>query len=130
EIAHLIGECRAAGEHYSEAAQAFATACRLAPERIDSPTRLANLLRHRLNQTASADQVMEKLVAANPQNVRAWLARGLYRKELGALADAEKDVQRALELAPQDADALLGAAELALVRGDHDQARTDLQRGW
>jgi tetratricopeptide (TPR) repeat protein len=104
------------------------------------------------------DEVMDRLVANNERSVPARLARWNYYAESGLLtrvgsliasgprqepkdlskldansrkklAKAEQDVARALELAPEDADALLAASELELVHGRLDAVRELLRRG-
>src|SRR5262249_25982315 len=98
------------------------------PHQVDAYVRLARLLRLRLDRPQRADRLMDSLVTANEQSFRAYLGRGRYRKEVGALADAARDLQRAEELPPQEADVLLAGAEVARARGDHAEARRRLER--
>lgn len=104
------------------------------------------------------DDVMNRLVASNERSVTARLARWNYVAESGLLTrvgsllpsgaaveakdlarldaatrakleTAEKDLARALELAPDDMEVLLAAAELEQARGCTDAARDHLRRG-
>lgn len=75
-----------------------------------------------------ADRVINALVAANPGAYQAYLTRWRYRKEF-RLPDEGRDVARALELAPDEAEVLLAAAETAYDRNDHAAARAYLAKG-
>jgi tetratricopeptide (TPR) repeat protein len=101
-----------------------------APAQMDSYVRLARLLR-RLDRPKEADKVMDELVAANPRAFAAFVARALYRKEFGSLAEAEKDVAHARDrlAAADEADVLWASAAIAHARGKPDDARTYLRRG-
>jgi tetratricopeptide (TPR) repeat protein len=141
ETAQLYGRLYEARGQYAEAAEAWRKAIQHAPEQIDHYVRRARILRYRLDpakqaeNTAEADRVMDELVAKNPQQPQAYLARWRYRKETGVLLAPEKreeathDVNRALQLAPEDAEVILAAVEVAQVTEQLDQARTHLRQG-
>jgi tetratricopeptide (TPR) repeat protein len=128
ELELAQGRCLEASKEYARAAELFARAIDHDPHQVDAYVRLARLLRLRLDRPQRADRLMDSLVTANEQSFRAYLGRGRYRKEFGALADAARDLQRAEELAPEEADVLLAGAELARARGDHTEARRRLER--
>ncbi|HEY1861305.1 MAG TPA: tetratricopeptide repeat protein, partial [Gemmataceae bacterium] len=125
-------------EHFDQAekfyAQHIERASRQGSHQIESYTRRAYLLRGRLKQPALADQAMQDMIQANPDDSQAYLNRWRYRVEFGLLKKDEleagdKDVARALELAPNDAETLLAAAERAWKAEHLDAALPYLNRG-
>ena len=129
ELHHLHGRCLEAGGEFEPAAAAYQKAVAQDAQRIDSYIALADIYRRRLAKPKQADETMAQLVTANPEAFRAYLARGYYRKQYGQLDEAAADLARAAELAPDDADVILGTANIALIKNDLDQARQRLQRG-
>jgi Tfp pilus assembly protein PilF len=137
----LYGQLEDASSHSSEAADWYRQAIAHAPAQIDGYVSLARLLRRPLENAdpaprhAEADRVMNDLTAQNAEDFRAHLARWQYRRQFtGPLAgqsldEAARDVTRALELAPTEAETLLASAEVALTKNDPDTARTRLQTG-
>ena len=115
-------QCLEGGRKYPEAVEMYSKATAHAPDQADAYVRLAGLLRARLAKPAEADKVLDRLVEHNPGSFRAYLERGKQRLAGGAKG-AEQDIARALELAPDDVDVLAMAAELALGRGNVDDAR-------
>ena len=83
---------------------------------------LAALLDEKLKDTAAANGVLEQLVKVRSDDLQAWLAICRWHRQRGDIAAATKDARRALELAPDDADALLNAFELALTTADLPRA--------
>ena len=61
------------------------------------------------NAASKADEIMNRLVAADPHNSGALVARYKYRRQF-ALAEAEADLRAALAQSPDDVEALLLAA--------------------
>jgi len=116
----------------------YAKAIAHAPSRIAAHERRAALLRGPLARTPNAEQVADALmdarnesggvVARNPRSAPAHLARARYRRAHG-IDGADADVARALELAPDDSEALLASAEQATRASDLDAARRHLERG-
>lgn len=97
------------------------------PDLVDGYVELAELRRNRLGQSKQADAVMDALVEKNDASFRAHLARWRYRTAY-QLGGAEEDLAQARALAPEEADVLLAAAEVAERRGDSGEARTLLER--
>ncbi len=62
---------------------------------------------------ALADQTMDRMVAANPDDALAYLARYLYRTQYD-LPGAAEDLDKALQIAPTNLEVCLAAAENAL----------------
>lgn len=148
----LRGECLEALGRYEKAAESYEKARDLAPARVEVYTRLAYLLRRRLNQGGAADLVMDAgadpgkaaavkggktppvgkgkpgLIAANGGSAGAYLARARYRREFGrpgkefGAAGADADAAFAVKLAPDDADATAAAAGSSGLRGEAGRA--------
>jgi tetratricopeptide (TPR) repeat protein len=133
EVAHYLGELFQADKKdpqgLEKAVQWYTTSVEKAPERIATYVRLAGLLREPLNRAEQADGVMDDMVRANAQSFRAYLFRGRYHLKNGSLDKAGQDLERARELALDDADVLLALADLAGARSKWEAARADLQRG-
>lgn len=140
DVAYHQGMLAEADSDWDAAARAYRRANTLAPREIDAYLRLADVLRRRLGQedrnAREADEVMARLVENNSDQVSALLARWRYRRQWTDLADdptkleeAAADVRQALERAPDQADALLAAAELAQLQKKPEEARKFLQQG-
>ena len=132
----LLGRCEEGLGRSREAAAAFDEARKLDPTRVEAYVRLAEVLRHRLNDPGRADAVMDAreekggLIAANPKSAAAYLERAAYRERYAVPGvDPAADVAKALTLAPDDAAVLLAAARVALAKADADAARKHLIRG-
>ncbi len=97
---------------------------------LDSYVRLALLIRDEQRDPERGDQVMDQMVSANPENSGAYLRRALYlMDDTERLDAAAADAERAVALAPDDADALLTAARLAIQQTDWQRGRGHLQHG-
>ena len=100
ELQDLLAQCAFERRDYSEAARRYKDAIALAPQRVETYVRLADLLRNALEDPAAADRVMDArkvndgLIAAAGHSFRAYLERGLYRKKY-QIDQAEQDVARA-----------------------------------
>jgi len=123
ELLLLLGRCQEAMGQYAPAADSFRRAIRKAPDTLDAYTRLAQLLRRRLEQPEDADRWMARMVAANPSSSPAHIFHGRYLKTVGKIDGAMKEALSALELAPENVDALLLAAGCALQQEQYEQAR-------
>ena len=66
---------------------------------------------------------MEKLVTTNPKSPKAHALRSSYLKNIDANDEALAEALQALELAPDDRDALRLAAQCALAKGQLDAAQ-------
>ncbi|HEX5269255.1 MAG TPA: tetratricopeptide repeat protein, partial [Gemmataceae bacterium] len=81
-----------------------------------------------------ADRVIDELVAANERDAKARVARWRYhssfgdlKKDTAALRGAAADVARARELAPDDPEVIVAAAELAQMEGRTAEGRAALR---
>jgi predicted Zn-dependent protease len=118
-----------------------------APEKIEAYQRCAMLLCHQIDppRRKEADQLIEEMVKADPDNDQVHLARGRYLLSVAAkeqsrrqslLSEAKKDFQRARELAPADAEAYLELANVeraldkdGMGESGRDSARQVLEEG-
>ena len=129
ELHQLLGECLDADGQYIDATDSFETAVLLMSDHLHNYERLADLYRRRLDQPELADELMDEMVAQNGESFQAFLARSRYRRSLGSLDGAAEDLTRAAEIAPNEPDVLLAAAELDQSADRNDRARESLTRG-
>src|SRR5262245_26629106 len=127
ETLELDGRCHEAENRYPEAADAYWKAIQSDEHRRDAYSRLAALLK-RPNAGSlpvpvkSADEVLDLMVQKNGDSPQAYLTRWRHRpatayKDEKRLQQGRLDVAAALKLAPEDADVLLAAGELAMCEG-------------
>ena len=97
-----------------------------AEEKPAAPTEasvvLAALLHEKLKDDAAANGVLEQLVKVKGDDLQAWLAMCRWHRQRGDVAAAAQDVARALQIAPDNADAMFIAFEIALASGDLTRA--------
>lgn len=134
EIVEMAGRTEEGLGHFEAARDHYQKALELAPDRVDTYFRLAELLRQRLNDEARANAVMDAvreapggLITSNPTLPKAYLARAGYRERHG-IEGANDDIARALKLAPRDVDVLIAAGLLERDRGALEIARTYLDQ--
>ena len=129
-VEFTFGRCEEADGKFAEAASWYEKSIAQDPKGIESFIRLALLARHQLKDPPRADKLMDTLVTANPQMAAAYLSRAEYRIEFQPQArdQTRADVIRALELEPDNAEALLLASTLASERAEYGQARGFLER--
>ena len=90
-------------------------------------SRLAGLHRNQAGDPEKAEEVLDVLVSARPDDIRLRLARYEYYRELYDERKAAAELQEALRLAPEDLSVRLTAARHALHRGDPAAARAHLE---
>ncbi|MCI4664620.1 MAG: hypothetical protein MRY74_07850 [Neomegalonema sp.] len=78
----------------------------------------------RANKSAEAGEWYLRAVATDPDYANAWCELGAWRAERHEPLGAYEAYNKALELAPADLDALLGAAQAATRLGDWAAAQT------
>ena len=89
---------------------------------------LAAILLEKYRDERAADAVLEQLVKARGDDHQAWLAMSRWHRQRGDLATAIKDVERALELAPDDAETAFAVFELAFASGNVPRAEEVAKR--
>lgn len=131
DLAYLMGRCRQSAGEDSEALDSYKIAvARKAKERFDARLRMASIYRgERLNDPTEADRVIDEMVAAEPTDSQAHLARGKYR--LGLLkpgedaSAAEADFREAIRLAPTEPEPYLQLSQAMLRRTPPDAAAAE-----
>ena len=92
-------------------------------------SKLAELLRYRLSNPKEADQWMAKLVRVNPKSYKAHYLRAAYLAQAHLDDEALLEACKAKELAPDDVDVLLLAAQCNIAKKKYDNARDCLAHG-
>jgi tetratricopeptide (TPR) repeat protein len=146
EYKYLLGQCAEGAfeenstvPDYATAAEWYDRAIVDRNDKVEIYERLAGVLRH-LNREDEAQETLEEMIAANPQSYEAYLVRSRDEKSRGVkepdakakkdLFDAaQKDMEQARKLAPDEARVLLAAAELAQLCEKKGDARKILKRG-
>jgi tetratricopeptide (TPR) repeat protein len=85
-------------------------------------------VRRSLNDASGASGLLRSTVQLAPQYAPAWLQLAMLQMKSGAIDEAAQSFRRRLELLPGDPHATLGLARIALLRGERDVARTELQQ--
>ena len=143
ELQFKLGRCEEALGNFDAAETAYATAIKLAPALAEAYRDLAELQNGKLNKPANAVKALDLLVSSNPQQAKAWLYRARNLRLRGSFEPKDDDrrdlfgraaadlAQAALVVSANegDADVLLESIELALARGQIEQARSIVQRG-
>jgi tetratricopeptide (TPR) repeat protein len=139
EVERLTGRWNEGRGKYLEAAEWYRKSVSHDPSHVETYVRLANVLRldskSQPGLAKEAGQWMDELVKQNEGDFHAHLARWNYQRVFGNLSEPKKleeagrDVTRALEIAPDEADTLLAAAELEKHRHNLDTARSHLETG-
>jgi tetratricopeptide (TPR) repeat protein len=133
-VEYLHGQWHEAQKQFAEAEAWYAKAVKHAPQQIDGYVRQAELIQRRLGKdrpgvrVKHAEEVLDQLVGSNSNAFQAYLARGRYRQQHGALDGARADARRALELAPREAEVLLAAAKVEEIAKKFDDARGHLRQ--
>jgi tetratricopeptide (TPR) repeat protein len=100
--------------------------------RADAPTDafvlLAAMLEEKLTAKEAAQQVWERLAEVRGDDMQTWLAMARWHRQRGDLAAAKRDVDRAIEVAPDADEPLFAAFELAQASGDLPAAETLAKR--
>ena len=105
------------------------------PNEVDAYITLANLLREKISDSEMADRadvadrVIDKLVAVNKDSAKALLGQAKYLQEYASREKAKPAIDKALQLAPNDPDVLLQAADMATQVKDFATSEKILKKG-
>ena len=124
-----LGVCQIAQNKLDDARTSFEKAVAADSHNIAACERLVDLLVRLMNLPDEARDCLDKMVRANPQTADAYLVRARYWRGREKNAECQNDLQRALEIEPDNADGLLQLAELIHTGGDAVQARAMLTKG-
>ncbi len=89
---------------------------------------LAAILEERLDDASAATTVLEELGKRRSTDSKAWLALAKWHRQRSDLDAAVQDMEKALEIAPEDPDVVWGAFELALAQGNLEEAQATATR--
>jgi tetratricopeptide (TPR) repeat protein len=149
ELYHLLGRCYIGEGKFDMAAKELKEAIKYPPKKIESYLVLAEVTWRKLNQPVEADGIVDKMVQEKSSGL-AHLARASYKRARAAagvssnlqeklLQDGREDIKKAREMAPDDAEVILGIAEWWLGEREPggarhntrllETARTELERG-
>ncbi|HYV36734.1 MAG TPA: tetratricopeptide repeat protein [Gemmataceae bacterium] len=128
-LEHRLGWCQEAAGQYEVAANTFRRTIAMAPKQFESYLLLAELLVTRFNEPEQASKVMDAMVAANPASWQVYLARARFQFGKSHVDAAAADIYKACELAPDNNEVLLAAADMAILQGDVSAARHYIARG-
>jgi tetratricopeptide (TPR) repeat protein len=137
ELLQLLGHCDEKIGEDENAQKAYEKAIKYAPKQIETYPRLGYLLQHSLNKPKEAYDCMQDMIKNNPNSAKAYVYLGNYwqsidskdeakkitDREMDPKEEAMKAAEKALELSPDDQDALLLAAQCAVGSGDFEKAR-------
>lgn len=87
----------------------------------------SGILSLKSERPAEAADHLTRELAEHPQNGKAWYYRGVCHANLGEWNKALADLDRALELMPGDANALLRRSEALIQNKSYDAAMLDLR---
>ncbi len=94
---------------------------------VSMPSFQAGILALKGERPQEAIEYLTRELAEHPQNGKAWYYRGVCHANTGAVDAALSDFDRALELTPGDANALLRRSELNTASKKYEAAITDLE---
>lgn len=134
ELEQKMGLCHERLGQFPEAVRAYEKAIEHSPEQIENYIRLALVSRERLEKNEQADRTLDKMVESNPKSFQAYLARAQYRLRFhsqspGEMEKARADVREARQLAPDEPEVVLAAAQVEQAQGKPDEARKVLLQG-
>jgi tetratricopeptide (TPR) repeat protein len=137
DLHYWMGLCTENGEDPVIAADHFRDAIEFKSKyQIEAYQHWATLLRDRMKKPVEGKQKIDAMVAANPNESRAYLERGQYLYQLAttkgaedaeALKLAKDSFRKALALAPDQPIASIQLARAEEVDAGHDAARTILE---
>ena len=90
---------------------------------------LGAILEDRLNDKDSASKVLDRLVVDQANDAQAWLARSGWHRQHGSLDAAEADINKAIEIEPENVNGIFAGFELALAKRDFETARSLAEKG-
>jgi tetratricopeptide (TPR) repeat protein len=127
ELEQLQGLCYAVAKDDIQAEKSYELAIKHAPQHLASYVQLANLYLTRVHNPVKANEIRRQMVQENGEKWEAHLAAAEILRYQGQPEDQE--VEKALQLAPDQPEAILEAAATAQRQHNFDRARELLERG-
>ena len=87
-------------------------------DNADAYILLASILQDRMQDRAAADAILNELVERHGDEPEAWLAMVKWRRNLGDLDAASRDLAKAVSLAPDRQDVVFTGLDLAIAKQD------------
>jgi tetratricopeptide (TPR) repeat protein len=128
DLYQFAARCHLAAREISSAIDALRKALQLDPADVSSAVMLVGIYRDKTDRPQHAEAVLDRLVQDNPRQATAWLARARYLVADNRLDRAEANLVEARRLSANDPEVLAACADLAMRRGQFDQARNDWQQ--
>ncbi|MEO1496906.1 MAG: tetratricopeptide repeat protein [Planctomycetota bacterium] len=94
----------------------------MTPDDVSTYVRLAVSLQQDDDDRQTARRVIEQVVEANPEDGRAYLARGQFLQRTGETDAGKEDLVKAYELAPEDPEVVVAYARML---GGEDETRDE-----
>ncbi|MBL9123927.1 MAG: tetratricopeptide repeat protein, partial [Planctomycetaceae bacterium] len=122
-----LAACRIFAGKYPEAIELLQAALALDPHDVSTYRQLAVLQFQQLDDKELMNKTLDEMIAANPESGTAYLTRFQFRSQEGRKEEAAADLAKALELAPDDINTLLTAAQVAEAAEDFATALQHLE---
>ena len=129
ELDLLLARCHVMLNENEQAVEVLQRAIEKDPHLVEAYRLLADVYKERLEKPEEATQVLDQMVANNQENYRAYFVRATHRLQAQQIEEARRDTNRALELAPDEAEVILLASEMAIRESRPDEALAQLNRG-
>lgn len=94
-----------------------------APHEVDAYSTLAALARTNLKKPELAERILDQMIQVNPKSAKAYVQRGLLHSVWDNKDGARADVEKALQLQPDDIEVLMFVTDLAVQDQQMDKAR-------
>lgn len=129
DLLSLLAVCQVESGDFQLAVTTWNEVIQHDPERVEAYDRVADVARRHLDRPEMGDRVIEQMVEANPASYKAYLFRAQYRRRYGEPSEALADAVHAAELAPDQPDALLLAAQCSAEADRLEDAQRYALRG-
>lgn len=127
ELRQKLGENFAADNMNKQAEEQFRLAVKANAQRIPAWLALAEHLQTAQALPDEAQQALNDMIAANPKSAAAYLGRSQFNVQLHP-DQADKDLDEAIRLAPNDPEVAVAAAERSQRNEKFDDARATLAK--
>lgn len=116
---------------YDPVSRSFDAEKATAPKDTQVYTDFSKLVQTRLKDAAFANQIMDQMIAANPDSAKAYLARGnfLSAKDAENTAAGREDIDKAFELEPENADVIVAKAIQSSREEKYDEGLKHVENG-